>query len=112
VGVARGAAGLVVKPVAGVLDFAARTTEGLVASAKALAGDRAADARRASRRRHARLLWGIDHALVPLDAQGRPTRKQQRTRHAQRHNRGRAARAAVDQHDHPHGRYHVYEGNA
>jgi len=67
-GVGRGVAGLVAKPVAGVLDFAARTSEGLVATAKALGGgggdDGGGDAPIA-RRRHQRLLWGIDRAVVP-----------------------------------------------
>jgi hypothetical protein len=67
-GVGRGVAGLVAKPVAGVLDFAARTSEGLVATAKALGGGGADDGggdAPVARRRHQRLLWGIDRAVVP-----------------------------------------------
>lgn len=65
-GVGKGLSGLVVKPVAGVLDLATRATEGMVASAKALAGETMENPI-AIRRRPPRLLWGIDRAIIPVE---------------------------------------------
>jgi vacuolar protein sorting-associated protein 13A/C len=66
-GVGRGIAGLVVKPVAGLLDMASRTSEGIVASAKSAGGDKS-NRDMISRKRHQRLLWGIDRVVIASDA--------------------------------------------
>lgn len=65
-GVGKGLTGLVVKPVAGVLDLATRATEGMVSSAKAMAGE-GSDGAVILRRRPPRLLWGIDRAVIPVE---------------------------------------------
>lgn len=63
-GVGKGVAGLVAKPVAGALDLASRMTEGIVATAKYMGGRTRASGP-VVRRRHQRLMWGIDRALIP-----------------------------------------------